>query len=118
MWISARRFVVITRFVRVAFGNTNRASSPGMPAGEQLAVQLQRAVDLVLVARAQLRVALGDRRRQHRRGALVLHVALALLVERDAGPVAHELVRQRPRHAADAEREHDVLDGRAVARTR
>ena len=32
MWMSARRFVVITRFVRVAFGKTNRASSAGMPA--------------------------------------------------------------------------------------
>ena len=32
MWMSARRFVVITRFVRVAFGNTKRASSPGTPA--------------------------------------------------------------------------------------
>ena len=30
--MSARRFVVITRFVRVAFGKTNRASSPGTPA--------------------------------------------------------------------------------------
>ena len=32
MWMSARRFVVITRFVRVAFGKTKRASSPGIPA--------------------------------------------------------------------------------------
>ena len=32
MWIRARRLVVITRFVRVAFGKMNRASSPGTPA--------------------------------------------------------------------------------------
>ena len=32
MWMSARRLVVMTRFVRVALGNTNRASSPGTPA--------------------------------------------------------------------------------------
>ena len=32
MWMSARRFAVMTRFVRVAFGKTNRASSPGSPA--------------------------------------------------------------------------------------
>ena len=114
MWMSARRFVVMTRFVRVAFGNTNRASSPGHARPEQLAVQAERAVDLLLVALAQLRIALGDGVGEHRGRALELDVALALLVERDARAVAHELVRQRPRHAADGEREDDVLDRRAV----
>ena len=61
MWMSARRFVVMTRLVRVAFGKTNRASSPGQPGLEHLAVQVERAVDLRLVALAQVRVALGDR---------------------------------------------------------
>ena len=32
MWMSARRLAVMTRFVRVALGKTNRASSPGIPA--------------------------------------------------------------------------------------
>ena len=114
MWMSARRFVVITRFVRVALGKTNRASSPGTPGLEQLAVQPERAVDLLLVALAQVGIALGDRVGEHRRRALELDVALALLVERDARPMADELVRQRPRHAADGEGEDDVLDRRAV----
>ena len=61
---------------------------PGVLAGhagpEQLAVQPERAVDLLLVALAQVRVALGDRVGEHRRRALELDVALALLVERDA----------------------------------
>src|SRR5450759_4868875 len=48
-------------------------------------------------------------------GALELHVPLALLVEGDAGAVADELVRQGARDARQREREHDVLDGRAVA---
>ncbi len=116
MWMSARRFVVITRFVRVALGKTNRASSPGIPAADELPVQLDRPIDLFLVPLAQGRVRLGQGGRQHRRGALERDVALALLVERDAGAVADELVGERPRHAADPEREHDVLDRRAVAR--
>ena len=115
MWMSARRLVVMTRFVRVALGNTNRASSPGTPASTSSPYSDERPVDLGLVALAERGVALGDRRGQHRRGALELHVALALLVERDARPMADELVRQRPRHARQREREHDVLDGGAVA---
>jgi len=35
MWMSARRFAVMTRFVRVALGITKRASSPGMPASSR-----------------------------------------------------------------------------------
>ena len=113
--MSARRFVVITRLVRAALGKTNRASSPGRPACEHVAVELERSLDLRLVALAQRRIALGDGVGEHRRLALELHVALALLVERDAGPVAHELVRERPRDAGDGEREDDVLDRRPVA---
>ena len=115
MWMSARRLAVITRFVRVAFGKTNRASSPGMPAASSSPYSPREPVDLLLVAGAQVRVRLGDRARQHRRRALEGHVALALLVEGDAGAVAHQLVRQRPAHPADPEGEHDVLDRAAVA---
>jgi hypothetical protein len=113
MWMSARRFVV-TRFVRVAFGKTNRVL--GHAGADEVAVQVHRVLDLGFVGGPDVVVGLLDRRRQHRRGALERDVALALLVERDAGPVPDELVRQRPRHAADAEREHDMLDRRAVAR--
>jgi hypothetical protein len=35
MWMSARRLAVMTRFVRVALGKMNRASSPGMPAARR-----------------------------------------------------------------------------------
>ena len=90
----------------------------GHPGLEQLAVQPERAVDLLLVPLAQVGIALGDRVGEHRRRALELDVALALLVEGDARAMADELVRQRPRDAADGEGEDDVLDGRAVAPTR
>ena len=113
--MSARRLAVITRLVRVAFGKTKRASSPGMPAASRSPYSSTRAVDLGLVARPQVRVRLGDRAREHRRRALERDVALALLVEGDAGPVADELVRQRPADAADPEGEDDVLDRAAVA---
>ena len=95
-----------------------REHEPGVLAGdagpEHLPVQVERPVDLRLVPLAQRRVALGDRVGEHRRRALVLDVALALLVERDARAMTDELVRQRPRDPADGEREDDVLDGRAV----
>ena len=61
MWMSARRFVVITRFVRVAFGEDEPRVLAGDAGLDQLAVQPERAVDLLLVALAQVRVALGDR---------------------------------------------------------
>ena len=106
MWISARRFVVMTRFVRVAFGKTNRASSPGMPGRRRSSpYRLERARrPAPRSARAGPDRASAIECGQHRRGALELHVALALLVERDAGAMADELVRQRPRDAADARR--------------
>ena len=114
MWMSARRFVVMTRLVRVALGNTNRASSPGMPAATRSPYRPSEPSTCSSYRVAEVGVALGDRRREHRRRALELHVALALLVEGDARAMADELVRQRPRHAGDGEREHDVLDRRAV----
>ena len=85
-----------------------------MPGADEVAVQRHGARDLLLVPLADVRIRLGDRLRQHRCRLLEGHVALALLVERHARAVAHELVRQGPRDAADAEREDDVLDGRAV----
>src|SRR4029077_9389802 len=48
--------------------------------------------------------------------ALVRDVTLALLVEGDACPMTNELMRQRSRHAADPEREDDVLDRRTMTR--
>ena len=116
MWMSARRFVVMTRFVRVAFGKTNRASSPGMPASTRSPYRSERPVHLLLEPGAQARRPRRRSWREHRGRALELHVALALLVERHARPMAHELVRERARDPADAEREHDVLDGGPVAR--
>ena len=68
----------------------------GEPGLEHLPIQLERTGDLVLVPLAQRLVALGDRVREHRRGALELDVALTLLVERDARAVPDELMRQRP----------------------
>src|SRR3990172_1424538 len=47
---------------------------------------------------------------------LVLHVALGLLLEADADPVAHELMGERARHAGDAEPEDHLLERRGVAR--
>ena len=98
-----------------------REDEPGVLArdarADEVAVEVHRALDLRPRTRSRsVGVGVLDRRRQHRRGALERDVALALLVERDAGPMADELVRQRPRHAADPEREDDVLDRRAVAR--
>src|SRR5829696_1435667 len=65
---------------------------PGILAGhaglEQVAVERQGAVHLLLVPLAQRRVTLRDRRGEHRRRPLELHVPLALLVERDAGAMA------------------------------
>src|SRR5262249_13714841 len=81
---------------------------------DELTVERHRALDLLLEASPDVLVRLGDRVRLHRRRGLELHVALALLVERHAGAVANELVRQRPAHAADAEREDDMLDRAAM----
>ena len=98
-----------------------REDEPGVLArdagGDEVAVDAHRALDLRPRTRSRRSgVGVLDRGGQHRRRALERDVALALLVERDAGPMADELVRERPRHAADPEREDDVLDRRAVAR--
>jgi hypothetical protein len=63
---------------------------------EQLSIEAQRPVDLLLVAAAEVRIPVRDGRRQHRGRALEPDVALALLVEGDAGAMADELVRQGP----------------------
>ena len=57
MWMSARRFVVMTRFVRVALGNTNRASSPGTPAPSSSPYSPSAPSTCASIPSAQLRVA-------------------------------------------------------------
>ena len=86
----------------------------GNTGGDEVPIEVHRAVDLVFVALAEVRFGLGQCARQHRRGALERDVALALLVECHAGPMADELVAQGPGHTADPEREDDVLDRAAV----
>jgi hypothetical protein len=46
----------------------------------------------------------------------VFHIALALLVERDADAVAHQLVAQRAAHSRNREGEADMLDRAVVPR--
>ena len=82
---------------------------------QHLAVEPKGAIDLFFVSPTQIRIALRDRMRQHRGGALELDVALALLIEGDARSMTDELMRERSRHAGDREGEDDMLDGRAVA---
>src|SRR3990172_4747272 len=85
--MSARRFVVMIRFVRVALGITKRASSPGMPASTSLPYSSSDSSSSVTN------------------------------ISRSSGSAsASEPGRQRARHAGDPEGEDDVLDGRAVAR--
>ncbi len=77
----------------------------------EIGIEFERPFDLVRVPSQKIRIRIGYRAGQHRRSALLVRdVALALLVERHAGSMAHELVAEGATHAGDGEGEDDVLD--------
>ena len=116
MWMRARRFTVMIRLVRVALGKTKRASSAGIPASNQVAVEPERPLRRLLKSRAYCLIGFSDRTRQHRGRLLEGDVALRLLIKRHTGAMSHQLVAERSGHTGDGEGEDDVLNGAPVSR--